>query len=153
MLRKLVSTLALLALPALSAAPLVAQDSAAVAKAVNDLEIQWGASMAAGNWDAVQSFLTPDFLGTTPEGQRLDRAAYIASLRDSGDRYSNVTAGPYTVLVRGGTAVHLGEWTITITAKNGKATRVHMVWTDVWVLGANGQWLCLTSQVVQHPLK
>ncbi len=142
-----------LALLTLASLPLAAQTDSAVAKAVNDLEVQWGASMGAGNWDAVQSFLTPDFVGTTNEGKRLDRAAYIASLRDSGVRFSNITAGPYTVLVRGGTAVHLGEWTITVTPKNGKATRVHMVWTDVWVLQPNGQWLCLTSQVVEHPLK
>ncbi len=152
MLRK---TLLALGLAALATVPLRAQAPAAtdVAKTINDLEVQWVASLAAGNWDAVQSFLTPDFIGTGEDGKRLDRAAYIASLRDSGVKFSHYTNGPYSVLVNGGTAVHLGEATYTSTANNGKATKIHLVWTDTWVLMPNGQWLCIAAQYVGHELK
>jgi ketosteroid isomerase-like protein len=150
MLRKL---LVVLGLAALAAVPLQAQDSATVAKAVNDLEVQWGASIVAGNWAAVESFLTPGFVFTDGAGKRVDRAAYIAGLRDSGDRLSNLAGGPYTVLVSGNTAVHLGEATWTVTDKKGKVTKNHEVWTDTWVLQANGMWLCMAGQSVSSSVK
>lgn len=150
MIRKL---LAVLGLAALSTLPLQAQDSATVAKAINDLEVQWGASLTAGNWDAVATFLAPGYTFTGGDGKRLDRAAYLAGLRDNGNKYSTMTAGPYTVLVSGGTAVHFGEATFSVTAKNGKVTRIHEVWTDTWVRQASGQWLCVATQAVQHTVK
>ncbi len=152
MLRK---TLFALGLVALTTLPLRAQAPAAadVAKTINDLEVQWVVSMAAGNWTAVESFLTPDFVGTDGDGKRADRAAYIAGMRDGGLTFSNVSSGPYTVLVNGNTAVHLGEGTRTVTTKNGKATRIHTVWTDTWVRMPNGQWLCIAGQYVEHVLK
>lgn len=143
-----------LGMAALVAAPLQAQqDSATVAKNINDLETQWGASLSAGNWDAVATFLAPGYVMTGGDGKRVDRAAYLANFRDSGVKYSASTAGPYTVIVSGGTAVHLGEATFSVTSKNGKVTRVHEVWTDTWVLQANGMWLCVASQLIDHPLK
>jgi len=149
MLRKL---LVVLGLAALAALPLQAQDSAAVAKSINDLELQWGASISAANWTAVASFLAPGYMATDGTGKRLDRTAYIASVKDAG-ALSNNTQGPYSVVVQGSTAVHLGEATYTVTTKNGKATRYHQVWTDTWVLMPNGQWLCIASQYVEHTLK
>lgn len=149
MIRK---SLLALGLTALAALPLQAQDSAAVAKSINDLELQWGVSISAANWTAVASFLAPGYVATDGTGKRLDQTAYIASVRDAG-AFSNNTNGPYSVLVHGSTAVHLGEATYTVTTKNGKATRYHQVWTDTWVLTPNGQWLCIASQYVEHKLK
>ena len=145
--------LVVLGLAALATTPLQAQDSAAVAKAVNDLEGQWAASLSAHNWTAVESFLTPDFVGTDIDGKRLDRAAYIASLKNSTTTISNAMNGAYKVLVSGGTAVHLGEGTSTLTDKKGKVTKIHSFWTDTWVRQANGQWLCIAAQYVDRPLK
>jgi ketosteroid isomerase-like protein len=150
MIRKTLLTIGLLAL---AARPLRAQDSATVAKAVNDLEGQWAASMGAKNWAAVQSFLTADYVATDGDGKRSNRDAYIAGLRDGGMTFSNVMNGAYQVLVSGGTAVHLGEGTYTATGKDGKVTRIHTVWTDTWVRQANGQWLCIAGQYVDHKLK
>lgn len=150
MLRKL---LVVLGLAALSTLPLQAQDSATVAKAVNDLELQWGASLSAGNWDAVATFLAPGYIMTAGDGKRLDAAAVLAGLRTSGNKYSTMTAGPYTVLVSGGTAVHFGEATFSVTAKNGRVTRIHEVWTDTWIRQPNGQWLCVATQMIDHVLK
>ena len=147
------TTLKTLALVAFAALPLQAQDSAAVAKSINDLEVQWGASISAGNWDAVATFLAPGYVITGGDGKRVDRAGYLANFRDSGNKYSPWTAGPYTVSVSGGTAVHLGEATYSITSKKGKVTRIHEVWTDTWVRQANGQWLCVATQYIDHPLK
>jgi len=149
MIRK---TFLTLGLAALATIPLHAQATTDVAKTVNDLEIQWGVSIAAANWTAVESFLAPEYMGTDATGKRMDRAAYIASLK-AGGTYSNPTNGTYSVLVNGSTAVHLGEGTYTVTTKNGKATRYHQVWTDTWVLMPNGQWLCIASQYVEHKLK
>ena len=150
MLRKL---LVVLGFAALSTLPLQAQDSATVAKAVNDLELQWGASLSAGNWDAVATFLAPGYIMTAGDGKRLDAAAVLAGLRTSGNKYSTMTAGPYTVLVSGGTAVHFGEATFSVTAKNGRVTRIHEVWTDTWIRQPNGQWLCVATQMIDHVLK
>ena len=150
MIRKL---LVVLGLAALATVPLQAQDSATVAKAVNDLELQWGASISAGNWDAVGTFLAPGYIMTGGDGKRLDAAAYLAGMRNSGDKYSTMVAGPYTVLVSGGTAVHFGEATFSVTSRKGKVTKIHQVWTDTWVRQANGQWLCVATQLIDHVLK
>ena len=151
MIRHLLRTLGLTALVAV---PLHAQqDSATVAKSINDLELQWGASISAGNWDAVGTFLAPGYVTTAGDGKRVDRAGYLANFRDSGVKYSPMSAGPYTVIVSGNTAVHLGEATFSTTSKKGKVTRIHEVWTDTWVRQANGQWLCVATQLIDHTLK
>ena len=151
------ATLAALPLQAQAPAPAPAQapaqDSATVANAVNDLERQWGASISAGNWDAVATFLAPGYTITGEDGKRMDAAAYLAAGRDSGTKYGPMESGPYTVLVSGNTAVHFGEATFTQTTKKGKVTRVHEVWTDTWVLQANGQWRCVATQYVEHVVK
>jgi ketosteroid isomerase-like protein len=150
MLRKL---LVVLGLAVLAAVPLQAQDSATVAKSINDLELQWGASISAGNWDAVASFLAPGYTMTGGDGKRIDAAGYVGAMRDSGDKYSTMVAGPYTVLVSGNTAVHFGEANFSVTTKKGKVTRIHEVWTDTWIRQANGQWLCVATQMIDHVLK
>jgi len=149
MIRKLLVTLGLAALTTL---PLHAQDSATVAKAVNDLEAQWAVSLAAGNWTAVGSFLAPNYMATDGTGKRMNRTDYLASLGDAGT-FSNVTNGAYTVVVSGNTAVHLGEGTFTLTSKKKKVTHIHQVWTDTWVRQPNGMWLCVASQWVEHTVK
>jgi ketosteroid isomerase-like protein len=149
MIRKLLVTMGLAALVAL---PLHAQDSASVAKAVNDLEGQWAVSLTAGNWTAVGTFLAPNYVATDGTGKRMDRAAYLASVSGAGT-FSNVTNGAYTVLVSGTTAVHLGEGTFTVTTKKGKVSHMHQVWTDTWVRQANGMWLCVASQWVENKVK
>jgi ketosteroid isomerase-like protein len=150
MIRKLLVALGLMALVTL---PLHAQDSATVARAINDLEAQWGVSLAAANWTAVESFLAPGYIATDGAGKRIDRATYIAGLRDGGVKYSDVRNGPYTVIVNGNTAVHLGEGTLTMTSKKGKVTHVRTVWTDTWVRMPSGQWLCIAGQFVETRLK
>jgi ketosteroid isomerase-like protein len=150
MLRKL---LVVLGLAALATVPLQAQVSTDMGKTINDLEAQWGASIMAGNWAAVESFLTPDFVFTDGAGKRTDRATYITGLRDSDTPVSNLQVGPYTVLVNGNTAVHLGEATWTQTDKKGTVKKFHEIWTDTWVLQANGMWLCMAAQSVNLPVK
>jgi ketosteroid isomerase-like protein len=150
MFRKLLATLGLAALFAL---PLHAQATPDVAQTIKDLENQWGASMSAGNWDAVATFLTPDFISTGPDGKRLDRATYIANGKNSGNKVDWKPVPSATVLVSGGTAVHLGETTYSVTTKKGKVSRFHEVWTDTWVRQADGRWLCIASQYVDHPVK
>lgn len=129
------------------------QDSAAVARAINDLEVQWGASLAAGNWDAVGTFLAPGYISTDDAGKRMDRSATLADLRRMGEKYSTPTMGPYTVLVSGNSAVHFGEATYTVTSKKGQVKRVHTVWTDTWIRQPSGLWLCVAGQSVTHPAK
>ncbi len=150
MRRSLLPSLALLTLLAV---PLRAQDSAAVAKPINDLEVQWGASLSAGNWDAVATFLAPGYIYTGDDGKRLDRTAYVAWLRDSGNKFSMSTPGTFSVAVYGTTAVHFGEATYSVTNKKGQVRRVHEVWTDTWMLQTNGMWLCVATQSVSHTLK
>jgi len=140
-------------LAALVTVPLRAQDSAAVAKSINDLEAQWGVSLAAANWAAVESFLAPGYMATDGTGKRIDRATYIAGLRDGGVKFSDVKNGPYTVIVNGNTAVHLGEGTLTTTTKKGRVSHVRTVWTDTWVRTPNGQWLCIAGQFVETKVK
>jgi len=150
MIRKL---LVAMGLAALVTVPVHAQAAPDVAKTINDLETQWGAAMSAGSWDAVPKFLTPDYVVTDQAGKRLDRSAYIAAMKSSGETMSPWTAGPYKVLVSGGTAVHLGEATFTRTTKSGTVTKIHEVWTDTWIRQADGKWLCMATQYVDHVVK
>jgi ketosteroid isomerase-like protein len=150
MIRKLLLAAGLTALATL---PLHAQDSASVARAINDLEAQWGVSLAAANWTAVASFLAPGYMVTDGTGKRIDRATYLAGLQNDVVKYSDVKNGPYTVIVNGTTAVHLGEGTLTTTTKKGRVSHIRTIWTDTWVRMPNGQWLCIAGQFVETKVK
>ena len=80
MLRTLRTALFLLA----AALPLQAQSDAAVSKGIHDREVQWRTAISLGNWSAVESFLAPDFVMTTADGGRLDRAKYLKELQRRG---------------------------------------------------------------------
>lgn len=136
---------------ALLASPLRAQDSASVVKTINDLEIQWAASWDAKNVDAVATFLAPSYIYTGADGERRDRTEYLAVLRASEEKWVTIP-GPYRILVSGGTAVHYGEATYSVTNKAGKVSRFRQVWTDTWLRQVNGQWLCVATQVADQPL-
>ncbi len=149
MLRTVRTALFLLA----AALPLQAQSDAAVSKGIHDREVQWRTAISLGNWSAVESFLAPDFVMTTADGTRLDRARYLKDIERGTTTFAPVPDPQYKVLVYGQTAVHLGEANRMSTGSDGGSILVHVVWTDTWVRTADGRWVLLAAQVAVAPAK
>ena len=149
MLRTVRTALFLLA----AALPLQAQSDAAVSKGIHDREVQWRTAISLGNWSAVESFLAPDFVMTTADGTRLDRARYLKDIQRGTTTFAPVPDPQYKVLVYGQTAVHLGEANRMSTGSDGGSILVHVVWTDTWVRTADGRWVLLAAQVAVAPAK
>jgi ketosteroid isomerase-like protein len=149
MLRTLRTALLLLA----AALPLQAQSDAAVGKGIHDREVQWRTAISLGNWSAVESFLAPDFVMTTADGTRLDRAKYLKEIQRGTTTFAPVPDPEYKVLVYGQTAVHLGEANEMSTGSDGGSIMVHVVWTDTWVRTADGRWVLLAAQAAMAPAK
>jgi ketosteroid isomerase-like protein len=137
----------------LAALPLEAQSDAAVSKGIHDREVQWRTAISLGNWSAVESFMAPDFVMTTADGNRLDRGEYLKQLQRGTTTFAPVPDPEYKVLVYGQTAVHLGEANRMSTGSDGGSILVHVVWTDTWVRTADGRWVCLAAQVAVAPAK
>ena len=137
----------------LAALPLEAQSDAAVSKGIHDREVQWRTAISLGNWSAVESFMAPDFVMTTADGNRLDRGEYLKQLQRGTTTFAPVPDPEYKVLVYGQTAVHLGEANRMSTGSDGGSILVHVVWTDTWVRTADGRWVLLSAQVAVAPAK
>lgn len=149
MLRTVRTALLLLA----AALPLQAQSDAAVSKGIHDREVQWRTAISLGNWSAVETFLAPDFVMTTADGTRLERARYLKDLERGTTTFAPVPDPAYKVLVYGQTAVHLGEANRMSTGSDGGSILVHVVWTDTWVRTSDGRWVLLAAQVAVAPAK
>ena len=149
MLRTLRTALFLLA----AALPLQAQSDAAVSKGIHDREVQWRTAISLGNWSAVETFLAPDFVMTTADGTRLERARYLKDLERGTTTFAPVPDPAHNVLVYGQTAVHLGEANRMSTGSDGGSILVHVVWTDTWVRTSDGRWVLLAAQVAVAPAK
>ena len=137
----------------LGALPLHAQSDAAVSKGIHDREVQWRTAISLGNWDAVETFMAPDFMMTKADGTRLNRAEYLKFLQRGTTTFAPVPDPEYKVLVYGQTAVHLGEANRMSTGSDGGSILVHVVWTDTWVRTGDGRWICLAAQTALAPAK
>lgn len=144
--RSLVDSLALAAIATFGAATLPAQSDAAIGKGIHDREVQWRTAISLGNWDAVGTFMAPDFVATDPTGRRLDRAEYLKALQRGEASFAAVPSPTYRTLVFGRTVVHLGEANLIATGSDGASVTTHIVWTDTWVRNPDGSWVCLASQ-------
>ena len=94
-----------------------------------------------------------DFVMTTADGTRLERARYLKDLERGTTTFAPVPDPAYKVLVYGQTAVHLGEANRMSTGSDGGSILVHMVWTDTWVRTSDGRWVLLAAQVAVAPAK
>ena len=149
MLRTLCATFLL----SLAGLPLAAQSDAAVSKGIHDKEVQWRTAISIGNWSAVETFMSPDFVMTNADGSRMDRGKYLKELQRGTTTFAPVPDPEYKVLVYSQTAVHLGEANLMTTGSDGASLHVHVVWTDTWVRTMDGQWICLASQYAYAPAK
>ena len=137
---------------ALAAMPVRAQTTdAAAGDKVKELETAWGAAMVRGEWATIEKMLAPEFIGTDGAGKRYTKMEYLTMMRTGGMTFSELQAGAENVVVSGNTAVHMGEGTMMVKMPDGTSSRMHTVWTDTWVKGKNGKWLCVAGQWVDHP--
>jgi ketosteroid isomerase-like protein len=122
----------------LSRISLGAQDPAG--QAVVKLENAWAAADAKHDAAAVGRLLASDFTFVLPDGTLSTRAQVLG-------RVTSDTGGPGPVnsdlkpRVYGNTVVITGLTTYTT-----KAEQRRLRWTDTWVKGPDGQWICVAAQ-------
>jgi ketosteroid isomerase-like protein len=148
MVRRMLIVAAALGLFAL---PVRAQSDRVAVEKIKENETQWGAAMVRQDWAMIERMMAPEFVATDGAGKRTDKAATLAMLK-SGLSFSNMQMGPEQVILNGNTAIHAGEATMTVKMPDGSGGNYHIVWTDTWVKDKDGNWLCLASQAVEHPV-
>jgi ketosteroid isomerase-like protein len=131
--------------------PIRAQSDPADVEKIKAMETQWADAMVRGEWVTIEKMIAPGFLGTDGTGKRYTKAEYMSMMKTGGMSFSDMQPGPSNVIVSGNTAVHTGEATVTVKMPDGTTNRIHSVWTDTWVKGKNGKWLCIAGQWVDHP--
>lgn len=136
----------------LFAMPVRAQSDRVAVEKIKENEAQWGAAMVRQDWARIEQMMAPEFTATDGAGKRTDRAAYLDMLKTGGMSFSGLQMGPEQVIVNGSTAIHAGEATMTVKMPDGTSGKYHVVWTDTWVKDKDGNWLCLASQAVEHPV-
>jgi ketosteroid isomerase-like protein len=105
------------------------------------LEDAWAAAAAKHDAGAVGKLLAPDFSFVLPDGKLSTRTEVLA-------RVTSDTGGPPPVnsdlkpRVYGNTVVITGLTTYATTDTKPRRLR----WTDTWIKGTDGQWVCVAAQ-------
>ncbi len=119
-----------------------AQDPAG--QAVVKLENAWAEAAAKHDAAAVGKLLACDFTFVLPDGTRSTRAQVL-------ERVTSEPGGPAPVnsdlkpRVYGNTVVVTGLTTYAPSSASG-ANQRRLRWTDTWVKGTDGQWVCVAAQ-------
>ena len=112
------------------------------ATTILDLALRRAASLAAQDWDAVAAQLHPAFTYVNANGDRLDRAAYLALLADGPLRWNRQSLEDATVAVAGPVAV-LTATVIDDVVYEGRPETWSFVTTQTYVDEA--EWLYLAG--------
>jgi len=119
-------------------------------QAVKDGELQWLKSQQTNNADLVAPLLADKIIETNGEGKVLNgKDAVLADAKE--DTWSSVEYKDLQVMVVGHTAIATGTFVGKGKSADGKALDLHERFTDTWVKGADGKWLCLASH--DSPIK
>ena len=95
--------------------------------------------------DAMSKMLDNDFVLTDYDGAVLNKAQFLASIRDSANQVAVEVSEDMKLHVHGGTVVVTGATHEKGTLK-GKPYQHQGRFTDTWIK-KNGQWLCVASQL------
>jgi len=90
-----------------------------------------------------------DFLGTTPSGANVDKAAWVAEVQNESVKYSTFVASDIRIRIFQNTAVTMCLWSSRGTFQGSTFFRQSRV-TTVYVYGQRG-WQVVTSQETQLP--
>ena len=143
---RLISLLLLLSLPALpqSFAQTEGDESKIIA-----LENLWNQMQVAHDADAMEKMLDSDFVLTDYDGSVLNRAQFLASIRDKSNQLTTEVSSDMKLHRHGDTVVVIGATYEKGTVK-GKPYEHHGRFTDTWIKH-DSQWLCVASQLSLIP--
>ncbi len=109
----------------------------------------WNQMQVAHDADAMEKMLDPDFVLTDYDGSVLNRAQFLASIRDKSNQLTSEVSQDMKLHRHGDTVVVIGSTHEKGTIK-GKPYEHHGRFTDTWIK-RNAQWLCIASQLALIP--
>jgi ketosteroid isomerase-like protein len=122
-----------------------ADSDAAVSQTLQAMEQDWLNAEKNHDAAAFDKLVADDWIAITPDGKSQTKAERAVEIKSG--HIDTATLGDMKVRVFGGTAVVTGT-DDEITTTDGKKSRSHYVWTDVFV-EHNGKWLAVASQTAQ----
>ena len=122
-------------------------------RSLKELENAWEASIPNHDTAAVQSLIASDFSGVSSKGKFTSKSSLLKELKNDKDTYTSAKNEKLSVHLYGpNVAVITGSAREKGTAKDGTAFDRTYRFTDTWV-DRNGQWQCVSSQVMLVPGK
>jgi ketosteroid isomerase-like protein len=109
------------------------------------LENLWNQMQISHDAGAMSKLLDGDFVLTDYDGSVMNKAQFIASIRDSSNQLTVEVSADMQLHVHGETVVVTGA-THEKGTLNGKPYQHQGRFTDTWIK-KNGQWLCVASQL------
>src|SRR5258708_14243764 len=109
----------------------------------------WNQMQIAHDANAMEQMLDPDFILTDYDGSVLNKAQFLASIRDKSNQLTSEVSQDMKLHRHGDTVVIIGATHEKGTAK-GKPYEHHGRFTDTWIKRA-AQWLCVASQLALIP--
>jgi len=109
----------------------------------------WNQMQVSHDADAMEKMLHPDFVLTDYDGSVLNRAQFLASIRDKSNQLTSEVSQDMKLHRHGDTVVVIGATHEKGTAK-GKPYEHHGRFTDTWIK-RDAQWLCVASQLALIP--
>ncbi len=113
------------------------------------LENLWNQVQLSHDADAMSKMLDSDFVFTDYDGSVMNKAQFLASIRDTSNQLTVEVSEDMKLHVHGETVVVTGATHEKGTFK-GKPYQHQGRFTDTWIK-KNGQWLCVASQLSLLP--
>jgi len=112
------------------------------AKTLEGMEQTWLDAEKNHDPATFEKLVADDWIAITPDGKRQTKTERSANINNS--HMGSASLGPMDVRVFGDTAIVTGTVEES-TKENGKQSKRHYAWTDVFVK-RNGKWLAVASQ-------
>jgi hypothetical protein len=103
---------------------------------------EWTASFGSGDASVMELILAPEFVNTSPRGERSNKLESIAAARRGPEWLVFAQLAEITVNVFGTTAIAIGGDQLQL--KSGTPAEIRTAWTDTWLL-RNGVWQVVAS--------
>jgi ketosteroid isomerase-like protein len=113
------------------------------------LENSWNQAELHNDAHAVDMLLADDFVMTVAEGNTLNKAALLASVRDTSYHPDVLQSENMEVHMYGNTAVVTGSY-LEKGKEKGKAYERRGRFTDTWI-NFSGEWRCVASHFSMKP--
>jgi len=109
----------------------------------------WNQMQIAHDANAMEQMLDPDFILTDYDGSVLNKAQFLASIRDKSNQLTTEVSQDMKLHRHGDTVIVIGATHEKGTLK-GKPYEHHGRFTDTWIK-RDYRWLCVASQLALIP--